>query len=1028
MRAFTRSQSWPLTLAKWTHLVLILTAGSLLAQNSEPPEALYDAGDFYLLRDRSVVPLLRSAREIAAKRSKALPQQELVRAASAERVLTSFDAYGNPTTHQIEQYAVKDPAKARDSLAALEGVVWVSPVLATADTGKRVLLSDEIIVQFDEDMATDEAVERILEDLADRGIEVARPPLPSSPGQYLLRSLHADAEITLAEAAALFQQPGVAWAEPNFLAELETYSTIPNDPLFAWQQGLRNTGQNGATANADIRAADAWDIRTGNQRLVIAIIDTGVDTGHPDLQIFRNDAEWGNGRENNGVDNDGNGYIDDHQGWDFYSADNDPNPITSAGGGHGTACAGIAGAIGNNNLGIVGAAWSCRILPIRISTAGSDYAPVASISDSIRYAAQLADAVSCSWGYSTVSSAIATAIDYAAVSGRSGRGCPVFFAGGNEKSHWEITPRRVPCSIQNSGNYRLGITAFAATGINAWAQLGFDQIRLLATNGYTHWWHDDLETGASGWAVAHSGDVISDRGLTQLTGNYWSGSINSFQSPDFKFENAGAWAEVRTPTIWLPQGTHFLSFMTHRLGDGSSQLKGQVRLLTSDGVSLLTLDDAVWGYTSWLPGLAYPASYPNSIAVGACTDLALRAYYSRFTNAVGGAGGLFCVAPSHGGWNMVVTTDTRVTAGANDGTWSNGDYRLDFGGTSAATPLTAGVAALVLSKNANLPLAQLKSSLIGGCDKIGGVTYSGNPSWNPEYGYGRVNAYNSLNLAAADTAPPTVSSVVTRTGRAIEVTYSEQMGTGVTSPTLYTISGSGKGTLFVRPASVTSVSANTFLLEWTAGEMIAGTGNITITVGTAVRDIAGNGMGTPLSGSGNGSRVIHAHNCGPVGSSALYPIYPFDSERNYFSGVGGLRRSDAVDGIINNDGTPAAVYGSERSILGYTSYPGDIIYTLPNLNSALNHKVRLYFFNNGLFEFAGEVKFAVYINGVCKISSLDLWAESGGMRYGFWKEFTNIVPVNGNITIRVVPLPAFNHELGLYLYSATLSGIKVTAQ
>jgi hypothetical protein len=377
---------------------------------------------------------------------------------------------------------------------------------------------------------------------------------------------------------------------------------------------------------------------------------------------------------------------------------------------------------------------------------------------------------------------------------------------------------------------------------------------------------------------------------------------------------------------------------------------------------------------------------------------------------------------------MVVTTDTRGTAGANDGMWSSGDYRLDFGGTSAATPLTAGVGALVFSKNATLSRSQLMTALQAGCDRVGGVDYTGRPPWHQEYGYGRINAINSLNLAAADTTPPTVAAVVTKTGRAIEVTFSEQMGTGVTSDSRYSISGTGKGTLVSKPDTVSWVSGNTFLLEWASGEMMAGTGNITVTVNTGVKDIAGNGMGTPRAGNANGSRVIHAHNCGPLGSKALYPIYPFDSERNYFSGVGALRPTDAVDSIINNDGTPAAIYGSERSILGYTSYPGDIVYTLPNLNSALNHKVRLCFFNNGLFEFAGEVKFAVYINGVCKITSLDLWTESGGMRYGFWKEFSNIVPQSGSITVRVVPLPAFNHESGLYLYSATLSGIKLTAQ
>jgi subtilisin family serine protease len=181
------------------------------------------------------------------------------------------------------------------------------------------------------------------------------------------------------------------------------YAT-PNDPLFAWQQALHNIGQNGALEDADVYAPEAWNIRTGNQRLVIAIIDTGVDTGHPDLQIFRNDSEWGNGREANGVDNDGNGYIDDYQGWDFYGNDNNPNPGSTAAAAHGTPCAGIAGAIGNNTVGIAGAAWKCRILPVKIwsdSAGQGESASVDALAQSIRYAAQFADAISCSWGSAT---------------------------------------------------------------------------------------------------------------------------------------------------------------------------------------------------------------------------------------------------------------------------------------------------------------------------------------------------------------------------------------------------------------------------------------------------------------------------------------------------------------------------------------------------------------------------------------------------------------------------------------------------
>jgi subtilisin family serine protease len=348
-------------------LAMFLSVFSLWAQTSQSPEGLYDAGDYYVLRDQSIVPLLRSAQEIAVRRAKTVPNQDILRASGADRVLESFDACGATTTHQIEIYSVRNITAARSGLGTLDGVMWVSPVLSVPDSGKRLLLSDQIIVQFEDESVMNGVADDVLEELASRGFEIARPPLASAPGQYLLRFDHWDAELAFAEAVLMARVPGVAWAEPNFIVDLDLH-VLPNDPYFPWQQGLHNTGQNGGLINADVEASEAWDIRTGNDRLVIAIIDTGVDTGHPDLRIFRNEAEWGDGREANGVDNDGNGYADDYQGWDFYGNDNNPNPgsgpnTTDGSPSHGTACAGVAGAIGNNGLGIAGAVWKCRILP-----------------------------------------------------------------------------------------------------------------------------------------------------------------------------------------------------------------------------------------------------------------------------------------------------------------------------------------------------------------------------------------------------------------------------------------------------------------------------------------------------------------------------------------------------------------------------------------------------------------------------------------------------------------------------------------
>ena len=123
----------------------------------------------------------------------------------------------------------------------------------------------------------------------------------------------------------------VEYAEPNYIW---TANVVPNDPLMPDLWGMNNTGQTGGTADADIDADMAWDVSTGSHNVVVAVIDTGVDYNHPDLaaNIWTNPGEIAG----NGIDDDGNGYIDDIHGWDFVNDDNDPFDDN----GHGTHCSG----------------------------------------------------------------------------------------------------------------------------------------------------------------------------------------------------------------------------------------------------------------------------------------------------------------------------------------------------------------------------------------------------------------------------------------------------------------------------------------------------------------------------------------------------------------------------------------------------------------------------------------------------------------------------------------------------------------
>ena len=148
--------------------------------------------------------------------------------------------------------------------------------------------------------------------------------------------------------------------DPEEIFGLSDRSAFPNDPQFNQQWALNNTGQTGGLNDADIDAPEAWNFTTGGltalgDTIVVAIIDGGCDLNHQDLTYWINWAEI----PNNSIDDDGNGYIDDYRGWNAYN--NNGNVPSD---GHGTHVSGIAGAKGNNNLGVSGVNWNVKIMPI----------------------------------------------------------------------------------------------------------------------------------------------------------------------------------------------------------------------------------------------------------------------------------------------------------------------------------------------------------------------------------------------------------------------------------------------------------------------------------------------------------------------------------------------------------------------------------------------------------------------------------------------------------------------------------------
>ncbi|MGL4400293.1 MAG: S8 family peptidase, partial [Luteolibacter sp.] len=184
----------------------------------------------------------------------------------------------------------------------------------------------------------------------------------------------------------------------------------PNDPSYSQLWGLHNTGQTAGTPDADIDAPEAWEFSTGSADVVVAVIDTGVDQNHNDLRdnIWTNTAEIAG----NGIDDDGNGFIDDRQGWDFYADDN----VAFDEQGHGSHCSGTIGGTGNNGVGVAGVCWDVSIVPIRFL--GPFGGSTSDGIDSINYSTTIGvDLSSNSWGGGGFSSLLEQAITRANTAG-----------------------------------------------------------------------------------------------------------------------------------------------------------------------------------------------------------------------------------------------------------------------------------------------------------------------------------------------------------------------------------------------------------------------------------------------------------------------------------------------------------------------------------------------------------------------------------------------------------------------------------
>jgi subtilisin family serine protease len=295
-------------------------------------------------------------------------------------------------------------------------------------------------------------------------------------------------EVSAFAVKELAQNSMVEIAEPNYIYRI---NKVPDAAMFGNLWGLKNVGQSDGKQNGtpgiDIGAEQAWDITTGSQDVVVAVIDTGINYNHPDLKhnLWINQAE-ANGKA--GVDDDGNGYVDDVYGYNFSGDKPTPDPLD--GHGHGSHCSGTIGGNSPDGKGIVGINWNVKIMAVKFLTdqgSGTLDGAIQAIDYATKNHARI---MSNSWGGGGESDTLKAAIQRA-----SDAGILFVAAAGNDSANNDTDPHypaayNVPnvlsvAAIDNQGqlasfsNYGKKTVHVAAPGVNIYSS--------VLGNGYDSW-------------------------------------------------------------------------------------------------------------------------------------------------------------------------------------------------------------------------------------------------------------------------------------------------------------------------------------------------------------------------------------------------------------------------------------------------------------------------------------------------------------------------------------------------------------
>ena len=225
-------------------------------------------------------------------------------------------------------------------------------------------------------------------------------------------------------------------------------ASTPNDALFPIQWALHNAGQTGGVPDVDVDAPEAWATTRGNSSLVVAVLDSGLELNHPDLQpnLWVNAAEIAS----NHIDDDADGFVDNVNGWNFY---NETNTLTDSNG-HGTHCAGIIGATGNNSIGVSGIVPLVKLMPLVVMNSNGEVVTSDAVAAMNHAVAKRALVTSNSYG-----GTLSTKTEKAAIDAALAQGILVVCAAGNDYPAKNIDSARLYPAAYSSAN----IISVAAT-------------------------------------------------------------------------------------------------------------------------------------------------------------------------------------------------------------------------------------------------------------------------------------------------------------------------------------------------------------------------------------------------------------------------------------------------------------------------------------------------------------------------------------------------------------------------------------